>query len=289
MKKQVNSGITLIALVITIIILLILAGIVINLTIGQRGILNRAEEAGRNYVKAAQEEEQTLEELLKDINYFEGEEIPDPTPEEYFDFDPETGGISIKNAVSYYHANEKKEIGLKTLVIPSTYQGQEVKKIGIPYIELPDGEIPDIENYEDYFKVYYGFPSIKDVEKIIIPDTVTEIANDVPSGFSWCSALKEVKLSQKLKILGEHSFSYTAISEINLPEGLESIGNYTFWHTPLKEIRIPSTATTVGYRVFEGCTSLEKVYVPFKEGEMPSGWNSKWNEHCNAEIIYQDS
>lgn len=276
MKRETRTGITLIALVITIIILLILAGITINLTIGQRGILNRAKEAGKNYVKSAEEEDKMLADLVKDMDNWDKEETPDSTPEEYFDFDPETGGISIKNAVSYYHADEKKEIGLKTLVIPSTYQGQEVKKIGI-YLPSNEG------NY------FFGFPSIEDVEKIIIPDTVTEIANDLPSGFSGCSALKEVKLSQKLKILGGYSFSWTAISEINLPEGLESIGNYAFWHTPLKEIRIPSTVTTVGEYVFVGCTSLEKVYVPFKEGEMPSGWNSKWNVNCNAEIIYQDS
>ena len=44
-----GRGITLIALVITIIVLLILAGITINLTVGQNGILNRAQEAGKNY------------------------------------------------------------------------------------------------------------------------------------------------------------------------------------------------------------------------------------------------
>ena len=49
MKKQNQKGITLIALVITIIVLLILAGITINLTVGQNGILNRAQEAGKNY------------------------------------------------------------------------------------------------------------------------------------------------------------------------------------------------------------------------------------------------
>ena len=43
---QNKAGITLVALVITIIVLLILAGITINLTVGQRGILNRAQEAG---------------------------------------------------------------------------------------------------------------------------------------------------------------------------------------------------------------------------------------------------
>mgnify|MGYP003310098198 CR=1 FL=1 len=54
------KGITLIALVITIIVLLILAGITINLTIGQDGIIKRAEEAGRNYVEAAEGEKNQL-------------------------------------------------------------------------------------------------------------------------------------------------------------------------------------------------------------------------------------
>jgi Tfp pilus assembly protein PilE len=43
MKK--NSGITLIALVITIIVLLILAGISIQMLTGENGILNRASDA----------------------------------------------------------------------------------------------------------------------------------------------------------------------------------------------------------------------------------------------------
>ena len=40
-----NKGITLIALVVTIIVLLILAGISISMLTGQNGILNRAAEA----------------------------------------------------------------------------------------------------------------------------------------------------------------------------------------------------------------------------------------------------
>ena len=67
MKKQ-NKGITLVALVITIIILLILAGITINLTIGQRGILNRAQEAGRNYQEVAKKEDEELANFLKEAD-----------------------------------------------------------------------------------------------------------------------------------------------------------------------------------------------------------------------------
>lgn len=48
--------------------LLILAGITINLTIGQRGILNRAQEAGRNYQEAAKREGEQLTNFLKETD-----------------------------------------------------------------------------------------------------------------------------------------------------------------------------------------------------------------------------
>ena len=44
-EKATNKGITLIALVITIIVLLILAGVTLNLTLGENGLLKRAEES----------------------------------------------------------------------------------------------------------------------------------------------------------------------------------------------------------------------------------------------------
>ena len=59
-KLKNKKGITLIALVITIIVLLILAGVVINLTLGENGILNKASEAGEAYRKAAAKEKVEL-------------------------------------------------------------------------------------------------------------------------------------------------------------------------------------------------------------------------------------
>ena len=56
-KEKTNSkGITLIALVITIIVLLILAGVTINLTLGENGIFRTAEMAGKNYTQAQEDE-----------------------------------------------------------------------------------------------------------------------------------------------------------------------------------------------------------------------------------------
>lgn len=62
MRKR--KGITLVALVITIIILLILAGIVLTLTIGQQGVLTRAQQAEKNYMVAQEDESKQLEKLL---------------------------------------------------------------------------------------------------------------------------------------------------------------------------------------------------------------------------------
>lgn len=58
-----KRGITLIALIITIIILLILAGIVMNLVIGENGIIKMAQQAGRNYMNAAEYENKQLDEF----------------------------------------------------------------------------------------------------------------------------------------------------------------------------------------------------------------------------------
>ena len=67
MKKEKNKkyevGITLVALVVTIVILLILAGVSLNLVIGNEGILTRSKEAVDKYGKQAENEQQGLNDV----------------------------------------------------------------------------------------------------------------------------------------------------------------------------------------------------------------------------------
>ncbi len=63
MRNGNNRGITLVALIVTIIVLLILVGITIQLTIGERGIFNLARTAGKNYINATQYEQEMLNTL----------------------------------------------------------------------------------------------------------------------------------------------------------------------------------------------------------------------------------
>ena len=53
MKTKEMKGITLIALVITIVVLLILAGVSISLLLGDNGIITKAKEAQDSYSKSA--------------------------------------------------------------------------------------------------------------------------------------------------------------------------------------------------------------------------------------------
>ncbi len=55
LKKRVQ-GITLIALVVTVIVLLILAGVALNLTVGDNGLFKRAQNAADTYDEASQKE-----------------------------------------------------------------------------------------------------------------------------------------------------------------------------------------------------------------------------------------
>ena len=74
LKKQAK-GITLIALVVTIIVLLILAGVAISLTIGQNGIFARAQNAVNVYMQATENEATELEQIEQEIGKATGEEI----------------------------------------------------------------------------------------------------------------------------------------------------------------------------------------------------------------------
>lgn len=51
-----QKGITLVALVITIIVLLILASVTISLTLGENGLFQTAKNAGKNYSNASRDE-----------------------------------------------------------------------------------------------------------------------------------------------------------------------------------------------------------------------------------------
>ena len=82
MNKK-NSGITLVALVVTIVVLLILAGVSINLVVGQNGLINRAKEAARKTQETAKEEQKEFDTATNYIKQTIGVSASGITAEDY--------------------------------------------------------------------------------------------------------------------------------------------------------------------------------------------------------------
>lgn len=70
-KNEKNKGITLIALIITIIILLILAGVTINMALGENGLFKKSQEAVQRYKNAEKNESDVISSLVDSMSVSE--------------------------------------------------------------------------------------------------------------------------------------------------------------------------------------------------------------------------
>lgn len=92
-----NQGITLITLIVTIIIILILAGIVITMAIGKNGILNKAEIARQEYTNAQINEDKTFNTYSNLINDYASYSNNKILSAEMFSFSAKDTGWNVKN------------------------------------------------------------------------------------------------------------------------------------------------------------------------------------------------
>lgn len=77
MKRKSEKGITLVALVITIILMLILAGVAISFALGENGLIKIAKQARNNYINAQEQENILLGEYEGKIKEYAGDEVTD--------------------------------------------------------------------------------------------------------------------------------------------------------------------------------------------------------------------
>ena len=160
-KKQAK-GITLIALVVTIIVLLILAGIALNLTIGQNGIFSRAEKAANTWRNAETNEQLALGELGNWIGNYLGENGNGGSQGSGSD-DEQTGttevdGVPIPDG--FYYVGGKKDTGLVISDDPTDknkYQDlTDIPKDGLNGNQFVWVPVEDTYNFITYCGYYDG-------------------------------------------------------------------------------------------------------------------------------------
>ncbi len=259
-KFKRNKGITLIALVVTIIVLLILAGISIMMLTGQNGILNRANQA-KERTQQAQEYEQTAINNTSDFinSYVNGKsyEVVEPTNVEDWVFTTESDGTIT---ITKYKGSDTE------VVIPNFINGVAVKRVGST-------------TGTDDTAYTFGYP--------ILPgngDTVHRGGSE--DWYHENKSVTKITVSEGIEVIGAYAFSAAnALTEIKLPESLKQIYNYAFYYTKsLDNITIPNNVEKVDRDLFCEAGSIT-VNVPFEEGRQPSGWNADWNNGTDSDTI----
>ena len=293
-KTKSEKAITLVALVVTIIVLLVLAGVAISLSIGNNGIISRGELSveGNKLASYKEKLEMYKAEKIIENETFLAETLSAGKNTLEYNTKKEIGG-TILNIIPELDERyiDKLEIIKGELFFTSTdkKEVQAAKIAGIefnPYkiedgvlesadtnLELmsPDGTLTIPSNVT---KIGSGaFSGLEGLKRVIIPGTVKEIASEA---FSYNSTLEEVIIMDGVEKIGERAFAASnKISTIILPESITEIGTEAFRDTNIVEITIPSKVKELKNGTFANCVKLTKVKL--KEGLETIGANTFGN------------
>ena len=276
MEKIFNKkakGITLIALVITIVIVLILAGISMSFVLGENGIITKAQEAREKTEEAKANEEKdfagwtdSTDKILND-NQNDDDDDYDNGMAKYFIYsvDEDTNeatitGVKDEYATWDYYVGQK---GLNAIVD----EGKRIQEVIIPKkIEY---------NGKKYTVTQIGNSAFASqtrgwITSLIMPNTITTINTDAFAS----QRISSIVWSANLKKIGTSVFINNNMEIIDLPRSLEEIGEYAFYGNVCKEIKIRKNVKNIGYYAF--CTGTDVVNVYCEATEKPENWNNSW-------------
>lgn len=259
-SRKNEKGITLIALVITIIVLLILSGVSIALLTGDNGILTQAKASKISTTLATYKEELELykgEKRTENINFLDNSLNAGKVSLSY-NTQKENEDGNIKTVITQINEEyiEKIEI-IKGELLINTKNKQELeiaRGLGIrvnPY-EIIDGELTSSD----------GNLLLMDKNgTLIIPDSVTKIGE---GAFANVSGLKTIIIPGTVKEISERAFAYNqTLERVVLEEGIEIIKENCFQNCyNLKEINLPNSLKYIGGQAFYYCTSLKEITLP---------------------------
>lgn len=264
-----NKGITLIALIITIVVMLILVGITINVVLNSN-ILGSAKNAGKKWQDEEQKEATESNIIIDGVEYASIEaylnankEVTNPynpdgwvaawtcpdggTSEEWSDMinhgEPAEGDIVAK----LYETTGNPIISMDEVL----YEGGDYNFVLVIEGEGAIGDTPN--GYA------WNFPGIT-IQNVIIGNGITEIgAHNFDS-----DTFHSVTIPDSVTKIGDYAFyGCSSLTSITIPNGVTSIGNGAFAQCiSLTSMTIPTSVTRIEGETFQGCKSLASMTIP---------------------------
>ena len=284
MKKQKQtykeSGITLIALVITIIILLILAGISIRLLTGEDGLIAKALQA-----KEKNSLEQEKELLVLAINSTKMRLMTEENPVEEDVFLEELeqnfgqGGVELDpQGNSIYNVTVKEsgriynvDISTGRIDVANNSEAETYPKRE-DYEDVPEtdasyfvfdpatGSITSLANIKGYYAQEMTYPAVLKIPEKIDGVTVTSV---VLSAGAMISDVTDVVIPDTVTVLGKEAFhNMINLKNVVMPSGLKEIKRSAFSSCKsIENLEIPNTVNFLDELVFNNTDSLKELTI----------------------------
>ena len=155
-----NKGITLVALVVTIVVLLILAGVSINLVLGENGIITQAKKAKKETNEANQRGDQELSDLDARLDELVGDEAETTKPYMPGDTFTVVEGTTLDNGLTIQDATEN---GNQYVWVEVPKTKTVYPKAGLNITDFTTDDYTNIENdLHTYTSTYRNGTSYKD-------------------------------------------------------------------------------------------------------------------------------
>ena len=280
MKKEIKNkqerGITLIALVVTIVVLLILAGVSISLVINNNGVISKAKEARDKYAEAQTNDEKQLEEtsdwideMEKGIEKVDGVPIPDGY---YYVGGTKAKGIVISDNIADNELDKGKE-NVRRDLDGNQWVWVPVETPSSLYTTVAAGQKLDGDtgvkttkytNSEIISEITRGLPgdtsSLREPDLVLGSDgTSYDYANYATAGFSSLANMAETMVSEYEEMIASlEKYKGFYIGRYELTANGEKTGatqtceNGVNWYTLYKNCKTLAVGSKVKTRMIWG-------------------------------------
>ena len=235
--KKLNKGITLVALVITIIVLIILAGVSIN-AVMNGGIITNAKDAKNEFENAKLNETETLGVIEGYIIDNIGTEFEKGMYKQTQQYNTDLANAKsgkIADITNYQYYDEDADANLVTIT---------------------DGVLTTCIMKD-------GFPNtsnlIGELTEVYIPKSINEIG---AGAFQECISLKKLVIEDGVTTISNGAFSNTGLESVYLPMSVQSIKGYAFQgcSKALKTVTIMNPNVNIEGTAFQDDSKLTEVY-----------------------------